>query len=394
VAFGLLRAIGYEVSFRQTAWPPAWHELREVQARLFISQARKAYEAGQPREAISALGVAYDIDPKNYSVGMMLAQFYQAGNADMADTLYSRLWREHPAHRKETSRVWFFSLLSRGQLKDVAELARRQLAEEPEQAPAWAHALIFCARHLRDASHLNEAARAAGLKEPVRALLALAARVQNLPGPEARLLLETVPAATDFPFDRVYRIETLVRLGFADEAQRVLLASRPQLTGRDVARLGLAIYARQGDVARLEEGFSSILAPSRKLQGKEVSLLATHLVTWPNAKLLAETGDALGRLEAEPFAARLEVGLAVFCAAGVQKNRERMEAVLKQLSSSAGFPLFGMQKLESFFLSEGRGMPLESVLPQQTGLSLELIYPLLDRYLVMVPDVARDGIGK
>ena len=135
---------------RQIIWPPAWHELQEVRAELFITKARASYAKGQVREAINSLSIAYQLNPERYEVGMMLAQFYQAGNPVHADALYRRLLIQHPERSKETARAWFLSLLARGRLRDVGELARRQLVAEPEQAAAWTHALLFATRHLHD----------------------------------------------------------------------------------------------------------------------------------------------------------------------------------------------------------------------------------------------------
>jgi hypothetical protein len=365
--YGLMRTIGYEVSPRQLIWPPAWHELHEVRSQLFLKQAREAYAAGRVREAVNALTVAYEMDPQNYRIGMMLAQFYQAGNPGLADSLYARLLREQPEYRVETARVWFRSLLARGHLREVAELALRQLKAEPQQASAWAHALIFAARHLNNPAVLEAAAQSEKVPVDVRETLHLAAQVLKLPATEARPLLVAAPAATTFPYDRVFRIETLIRLKFADDAYELLRNSRRQLSGRDMARLSFAIYA--------------LLAPDRGTQPQELSLLAMHLVTWPEPGLLEKLCEAFGRMTEHPLETRMEVGLAVFCAAGVQQNRERMAEVQKALNESVDVAFKGLGRLEMFFSSEGVNIPIERLLPQQNSLSLELNYILLDKYL-------------
>ncbi|MBX3750442.1 MAG: hypothetical protein KF897_10160 [Opitutaceae bacterium] len=380
-AFGLMRGIGYDVSLRQLAWPPAWHELHEVRARLFIEQARQAYAAGRVREALGALVVAYEMDPSNYSVAMMLAQFYQAGNPALADTLYGNLLREHPAHRVETARVWFRSLLARGQLRGIAELARRQLALEPQQAAAWVHALNFAARHRDEPAILDAAVAIPDLPAAVQDTLRLASRVLRLPRAEARAALLSLPAKPEFVYDRVYRIETLTRLGFAEEAYDLLLNSRPLLAGRDVARLAFAIYAQRGDHARLEREYDALLASGRPLRGHELSLLAIHLVEWPDARLLDKVCAAFPRLAAEPIEGQLEAGLAVFCAAGTARDGSRMADIQQQLAKTTKIPLSGMNRLGSFFLAESGKIRIENILPQQNSMSLELNYALLERYL-------------
>ncbi len=286
--FGLMRAIGYEVSVRQIAWPPAWSELRLVRSQLFIKQAREYYTKGQVREALAALAVAHELDRQNYPVAMMLAQFYQAGNPEMADDLYARLLWEQPDNRVETARVWFRSLLARGRLTDVAELAQRQLKHEPPQVSAWLHALIFAARKLDQPELLEAALADKETPAVVRPTLELARQVQRLAPAEAGRLLATAPVLSTFAYDRVYRIEALLRLGLHEEAMQLLRDSRGQLAGRDVARLVFAIYAQAGDRERLSREFDALLAPTRMLTAGEVSLLAIHLVRYPDPVLLGK----------------------------------------------------------------------------------------------------------
>ncbi len=378
--FGLMRGIGYEVSFRQIAWPPAWGELRYVRAQLFIKQARDFYAQGEVRDALAALTVARELDRNNYPVAMMLAQFYQAGNPEMADRLYAELLRDHPDHRVETARVWFRSLLARGQLAGVAELARRQLKHEPPQASAWAHALIFSARVMRRPEVLDEALADKDTPAVVRPTLELAARVQRAAPEEARQLL-MAPGLTALPYDRVYRIESLTRRGHPEEAMQLLRIARPQLAGRDVARLAFAIYAKAGERERLAQEFDALLATARALTAGEISLLAIHLIEYPDPRLLAQLVAALERLPTEPVAARLEAGLAVFCAAGVQADREAMTAAKNAISATVDMRLPAINKLELFFLGLSEQRRIVSFLPQQSALSLELNYALLDRYL-------------
>ncbi len=376
-----MRVIGYEVSPRQVVWPPAWSELHEVRAQLFIKQARGHYAKGEVREALNALSVAYALNPRNYRVAMMLAQFYQAGSPALADDMYAGLLRDQPEHRVETARVWFRSLLARGRLLDVAEVARRQLEAEPQQTAAWAHALVFAARHLQRPDILENVAADKNTPPPARTLLLLAAKVQSLPAEAARVVLWSTPLIADFPYDRVYRIETLTDLKFPDDALNLLKQSRGQLGGRDVARLALAAYAEAGDIERLEREFTALLAVSRPLQANELSLLAIHLVNYPNASLLAKVTEALVRVPKEPLEGRLEACLAVFCAAGVQKDVERMERIKKQISDTVAISTGGITKLQHFFLNDGKELRIGVLLSQQNTMTLELNYALLDRYL-------------
>lgn len=379
--FGLMRVIGYEVSVRQIAWPPAWSELRLVRSQLFIKQAREYYTQGQVREALAALAVAYELDRQNYPVAMMLAQFYQAGNPEMADDFYARLLREHPDHRVETARVWFRSLLARGRLEDVARLAQRQLKNEPQQISAWVHALTFAARKLDQPELLDEALADKDTPAAVRPTLELAAQVQRLTPAEAGRLLATAPVLATFAYDRVYRIEALLRLGLNEDAMQLLRSSRDQLAGRDVARLVFAIYAQTGDRERLSREFDGLLAPTRTITAGEFSLLAVHLVHYPDPVLLGKLSQAMIRLPTVPVDQRLEAGFALFCAAGVQKDREQIAAAKQHIAEMVDGRLGALNKLELFYLGEGALRRITSLLPQQAALSLELNYALLDKYL-------------
>lgn len=379
--FGLMRLIGYEVSVRQIVWPPAWSELRGVRAQLFIQQARDHYAKGEVREALTALSVAFELEPSNYRVGMMLAQFYQAGGPGLADDMYARMLREQPEHRTETARVWFRSLLVRGRLTDVAELSRRQLEAEPQQASAWTHALVFSARHLNRPELLEEAAADQEVPEGVRPTLLLAAQVQRASPEAAKVLLLRNPGLGVAAYDRVYRIETLLRLGWPEDAMNLLRASRAQLGGRDVARLAFAIYAVAGERERLAREFDALLAPNRDLQANELSLLALHLVAHPDPQLLEKVTAALERVPRTPVEARLEVCFVVFCAAGVQGDKERMQLARTQISDTIAMSLGGLAKLEQFFLDPRPQRRIEFLLPQQSSMSLELNYALLERYL-------------
>lgn len=381
LAFAGLKGIGYQVAYRQLAWPPAWAELPAVRAELFIRQARDNYQAGRVKEAINALSVAYQLDPGNYQAGMMLAQFYRAGSPKQADELYRRLLVDHPAPRAETARAWFQSLLARGRLQDVGELARRQLTTDPEQAAAWTHALLFVTRHLPGSDLLKTARTDPDTPAPARAVFDLALRAGELSPAAARNLLVREPFVTDFPYDRVYRVETLLRLGYPQDALELLARGRAVLAGRDVARLALAAHAGLQDQARLHGEIAALLDPRRDLHPSELTLLAVHLVSYPDPQLLGAVIAALPRVMGATENPGLESALAVFCAAGVQRDAAGMQRVKQLLQDSYALNLHGTDRLERFFLGTGGAARIESVLPTLTTLSLELNYALLERYL-------------
>ena len=126
-AYGLLRGIGYEVRYSQVLWPPAWHELRGVQADFYLQRARDAYAAGDIAEALLHLSNAYELNPADHRTGLLLAQLWQAGQPMFSDQTYTRLLADHPAHREEIAQAWFRALLARGDFRAVQRLAGERL---------------------------------------------------------------------------------------------------------------------------------------------------------------------------------------------------------------------------------------------------------------------------
>ncbi|MBW7894619.1 MAG: hypothetical protein H3C27_05845 [Opitutaceae bacterium] len=381
LAFAGLRGIGYQVAYRQLAWPPAWDELPAVRAELFIRQARESYQAGRVKEAINALSVAYQLDSGNYQAGMMLAQFYRAGSPQQSDQLYRQLMDSHPERREEIAQAWFQGLLARGRMDAIAELAKMRLLDNPAQPAVWTYALRFAARHQPGVVDLAALGRDSAVPAPARAVLALAGRVQDLPTAEARrVLLDTLPVA-DFPFDRVYRVDALTRLGYPQDALNLLAAGRRELSGRDVARLIFAAYAQMGDRARLKAEFAALLSPERRPGAGEFTLLAVHVVDFPNAELAAMLVAALPRLPTVPADAWLQAAVAVFCAAGSVGDEAGMVEVKRLIQASYDIKLTSLDGLRLYFLKQSGISRIESILPSINPLSLELNYALLDRYL-------------
>ncbi len=379
--YGFMRVVGYPVSVRQVFWPPAWSELRTVRAQLFVQQAQRFYAAGRTRDAMLALGVAQELDPRNYEIGMSLAQFYQAAGSPLVDDTYSRLLREHPERRADTARVWFRSLLPRGRLDEVAVLARVQLEADGPDTAAWVNALIFSAQKRQRPDWLEQKAPVVMASPAAKAMLELAEKVQRAPNATARrdLLVQT-PLTENFPYDRVYRIERLIREGYFLEAKSLIDVSRGQLGGADLARLTLAMYAAEGNDAQRRREFISFLAPERKLKAAELELMALHLIEYPNPELLTLVAKAKDRLDHEPIGPKAQALVTVFCAAGVQGNKAQMEEVKTKVKSVLGTDLNALNRLEGFFLRDGTEQHIERLLPGLYPLSLELNYALLTRY--------------
>jgi tetratricopeptide (TPR) repeat protein len=380
--FVALRLIGYELSPRQLFWPPAWHELRTVQANLYLARAREDFAAGRVPEALSALGTAHEMNPRNYATGIMLAQFNRAGNPVAADRLYAQLLAEHPARAVETARAWYLSLLARGQLGTAAELATTRLGVEPEQVAAWTHALVFTSRHLRQPVVCENAAAKAGLPPAAVKVLRLEAQLQHEPAAAGRRqLLRSAPLPDNFPYAWVHRAERFIADGDAPDAMQLLRTARDRdiLRGSDLVPLVLAALKRAGDSEGLARETGLLLSRGGPA---ELRILARHLIQFPDSELLARTLARLESARVTPSEEWQSAGLALFCAAGVAKDKAGLAAVRASLQPAMNETnQAGLRLLEGFFVSRQSLSGLLMVLPAVEPITPGLLYCLIEKYI-------------
>ena len=297
--FGVLRALDYPVELRHVFWPPAWKELRGVQARMFVARGAEDFRAGRIREGVASVMQAQRLDPLNYEASLLLARLSQSSDPQRAWAILKNLLAAHPARRAEVAQVAVGLLLTHGRWGDLATLAAGELAQDAPGEGAWLHALATAARRAGKPEWLREAARSAA-RPAVRRTLELIAAVGEAPDATARhLLIGSSPPDPECVYDRLFRIEELIRLGATDEAQTLLAVRGGGLTGRDVARFSLAAQARRGDREGVRRQFVSMLRPERRLRSPELELLALHLIEWPDRSLVRPLVEALPRLQAE-----------------------------------------------------------------------------------------------
>ena len=381
--FGTMRRVGYQVTLRQIFWPRAWSELGPVRERFFIEQAKEYYATGKTREAVSALSVAFAMNPKNYATGMILAQFYQTGRPDWVDGLYRDLWRQHPGRRNEIAQAWFRSLLARGRLAGVAELARQQLALDPDQAAVWTHALIFSARRLQQPALLETAAQEKTVRPEIRAVLELEEKLRRTAPAEACAWLLSQPLSGTFPYARLQRVERLIEFGGTTEALELLRQAPGELSARDVVRLALAAYAVAHDGPALQHEAGLLLAPDYRGGAAGVSLVALHLIKYPDAKILVQCVAALRRLPAEPAEAHREALVATFCAVASAADRELLPGLQREMVKAGYLRAPEAVELVRLFQLKPQDRPLESLLALIRPMSLELNYAILERYFLL-----------
>ncbi len=381
--FGLLRARGYTIGLRQVAWPPALRvALPRAQAALFLRQARAAYQDGHINEALVALQSAWRDDPSNYATGLLLAQFLQAADPHGAGLIYARLRAEHPEKRPEVAQSWFYSLLTHGDFRAVATLAREELGARPDEV-AWLHALIFSCRQTGDAALLETlAATPDGLLAAVRGLAATeaAALRGQLAGEELRAQLRTWPAANAPAYVWSWQIDRLLAGGWTEDALAGLVAGRGRMAGRDVAPLLLRAYAMAGDEATRAQELKTFIAARPRLNDAELTMLCAHLIRYPQADALAALTAAWRRNAGTPDTARLPLALSVFWAAAAGGDDMARREIADWMRVTAGGKLPAtLDAFAEVLRNQKLEQPVTRLLPTLPPLPLEVVYALLVR---------------
>jgi hypothetical protein len=376
VTWGGMRAIGYHVTLRQVFWPRAWSELRQVRADLFRRKAEAALTAGRPREAVTSLLVARQINPADYPSGIMLAQLLHLVQPDAVDGLYAQLLSQHPEQGRETARIWCRSMLARAQMSGVAALALTRLEAEPDGAAAWTHALLAAARWTRNWTMLSTAIDNPRLPNETRAVCALELKLRRTSAANARTLLLAQPAPTT-PYAALHRVERLIEFGDTFEALDLLGATRGLLAGRDVARLTLAVHAAGRNQARLERESGLLLNATGADAAAGVAIVAQHLIRYPDDALLARCREAFARLP--NGATRNEAAAALFCAAALAGEIDWLPEIRKQFTGQDAAGLVAQQRIEERL--RGKNWSPLFLLSVVRPVSADLNYAVLERMM-------------
>lgn len=377
VVFVFLRSVGYPISIVHLAWPGSWHRVGEVRGWFFMERANRAFAAGRPAEGMLYLTNSYQFDPTNYQVGLTLAQKLQLNSPARADEIYQRLLAEHPDRRTATARLWFRSLLARGNFQQIGRLAMEQVTADPADASVWMRALIFATRQSGEVAPLSALrASTSPAAAPWRTVLDCELSLRS--GKKAAAL-----ARLGQPWDDAggyalfYQIDTLIDLDRAFDA-----VDRLESYGRrldDVARatLHLEAYARLGAAQSLERFVDMLLAPEANTP--TFTLLTAHLVRHPNRAVL-------DRVYAKFMAARIPLNgetlpayLSLYCAAGAGGDWTKLQAIAGLIKREAGGTSYTLGLAEAFLRAETTQTRIAGLLAA-LPMPLELHYALLERY--------------
>ncbi|MFH1497059.1 MAG: hypothetical protein ABII82_04465 [Verrucomicrobiota bacterium] len=376
-AFIAMRTIGYEVSLRQIAWPPAWSELARVRAAHFIEQSELAEQEGRIKESLLALYNAYELDPYNYPVGLRLARLWQVNQPAISDRVYRRLLNDHPEQRAETARLWMRAMLARGDMDGVARLAAERLLRDTQTIAAWQHALVFASTRLQNHDLLDALLTEPRLPAEAAVTLRLVADTVGLPPAEerGRLIQAVLEGRTD-AYGNFYIGRRLLRLGFPEETLALTLRENVALNPRERVLLrldALAALGRDADRARLFDQFLQ-----SRLSDTGVTLLCTHLIRHPDAALADRLFTRAASGEADVAGLRYDTRLALFCLAGVLADETRLDETAAKLRALGGGEFRTLGVVRTFFLRRTQGGQIEAVLPILQPLPLEVTYALLE----------------
>jgi hypothetical protein len=372
-AFGGLRAVGYRVSYRDVAWPPAWKRIDRARAEFYAEKGQAALTAGRINESGLDLSLAWQLDPTNTDVGLALAQLWQAGQPSLSDRIYQRLLTTQPARSAEIARAWAQALLLRGDFAELGALAEARLAAG--QGSGWLQALVFSARRLGDAGPLRVAQALPNISAETRTLLGWeATSVAGAPdAARAGLMAPLGSDASDYA--RYHQIAFLSGNGAARRALELLAAygakvppsERVALTLRALGALDTA-EAR----ARLTQEFTALLAGNTTPAIHE--LLAAELIRRPDPARLRLATDALvarswtNRPEGTPALA------ALLCAAAVARDAPQVALLRTYLRRATGGKLVLLDRAEEILGTRASGQAAGNFLAQLPMLPREAAY--------------------
>ena len=375
--FATLRSAGYDVAFRSLVWPQRWGEVRGSQERLYARQAQQAMTAGRFQEAVLALEMVCQLNPRNYEAGLSLASLsLVAGRPDYAERVYERLMRDVPAQRVATAQLWVRPLLASADFEKIKPLAAAMLTENPGDRSAWLHALLFASRATGDTAALTRVLEQGGslpawcrdVIETERLLL------QNRLA-DAFPSLTRVFLAGDEPYVPYFQTDRLLRHGRPEAALALLNAYGNRIPIIEAVFLRLRIFQITGNHALHEGEVDTAL--QLPLTPHLVAQFAASLVRQPDPALfdrflqkLSDTGPALS-------AETLPLYHATYLAAVLSGNQAGADVTLSRINRLTGSDSRLLRGLGDLLKSNRQDARLARILPL-VALPTAVVYAALE----------------
>ncbi len=377
--FITFRVVGYPVSYVAVAWPPAWSRIEIARAQYFLKKGAAALGTNNIKEALIALSYAYELAPHDYDIGYTLASLWQINQPLISDRIYAGLLAEHPEVNDQTADAWHRALLARGDYAQIKQLASGQFRRaESIHAGYWMQSLLFATRQTSDDLPLRQLLAsppplAAQWRRVVETEL-LARSGRTAPAVEA--LSRFWPEATH-PYVPYFQAISLIELKQPALAIDLMAKYGDHIHDDERCALRLAAFAQLDWRSLLDSDVALLLTPPPT--GPVIELLGTHLARYPNRAVLDQV---FARLQASPLApikANHNAFAALFCAAGIAGDFEKMHAMSLALRQADGTSALTLSSFEDFFQGKPPARYVESFLPA-LPLPLELTYIMLSRY--------------
>ncbi len=380
LGFGLLQVIGYDISFRQVVWPPAWKEFSTVQAEFYQKKAQAANARGNLADSLLLLATAYELDPRNYAVGIQLAQLRQVTQPALSDQNYARLLADHPAQREDTAQAWFRALLARGDFKTIQRVAGERLLHSGATAsPAWLQAFLHATRQTGSPSTLDALIAAPELPGYLAATLRRERELYRL---DRKVRLDTLSTAANLERD-AFLCYHWMRYLLQEEggAARVLTALQrtdSPLGTREKVTLQLAALALTGKTSERTSLVMRLLA--QPTQPAVCELLSSHLAAYPEPELLALYIEKLTRDPMPAGDARYPQLLALYAVAGAHRDEAGMQLIAGWITVATGREYRLLASVQASFMRFPAEKTLENLLPVLQPMPLETTYALYARF--------------
>ncbi len=375
--YAVLHAASYEVSYRSVVWPPHWPELRGSQERLHATRAQQALAAGDYQAAILSLQTICQLNPRNHSAGLALANLIQiTGQPSVADHIYARLLHDVPEQRTTTARLWGRALLAGGNYAQLKHLAVTMLSEDSGRREAWLHALLFAARQTHDQALLRDLLKDDhGLPNWCLELIDLEQLVldNRLDQAIPRLSQQLRPTVSYFD---TYQIDRLLRLGHPELAGKLIDAYGDRLPADEAAFLRLRAGRAQNRTSRLDSEYDALL--SYPLTPRLGVMFCVSLLEQPAPGLLNRFLDRFAERGPALTAETLPLYHAVYLVAvnGQATGRAaKLNESIRRFTSAEAKALRGLGEL---LVKGPASQNLSPVLPL-VPLPLEVVYAIVER---------------
>lgn len=376
--YAFLRTAQYDVSYVSVVWPPHWGELRSSQEKLYATRAQQALADGNYAEAILALQMVCEINPRNYPAAITLANLSQvAGQPYVAEHIFARLMHEVPEQRAATAQIWVRFLLARADYAQIKPLATAMLSEDANRREAWLHALLFAARQTRDQNALEAILHApSGLPdwclEPMRTELFLMRGQDD----QALPLLTRVHGRPGSPYLPYYQATRLLSLGRNEQAGDLVNAYGPRLPADEAAFLRLrAFSASDWDSLKAAE-YDNLL--SYPLTPTLVTRFCTWFIESPDPAAFARFATRLERNGPKLDGSTLPVYHALYLSAIACKDTTRAGQIAAQITAYTSGNAKALHTLAELLARGSTGQHVSQLLPL-VPLPVDVIYAILDR---------------